>query len=663
MNETQTSSQNKAPKKPNLFARVVRWKALLAIAIVFAIIGLSFHFWFDALLKYGIEKGGYAAVGAEVNVAEVKTSFLNGSVAVHKLEITDSLQPKFNSIEIGQINFDVNMDALLRLKGVIEKMSVEDIQFQSLRKYPGKVAPPEPPKPDEPSFTDQLKEKALGKLGDENSNNLIGNIASFLQSGDSKAELKNIEGLVVSKKMAEDMNKKWSNAKNDWDQKIKTLPKQSDLDGYKKRFEQIKYKDFKTPQELQESISQFNTLKSDVDTQIKSVNETKNKLVSDVNDLQKDYKTLEAQIKTDIDTVKTHFKIPKIDAAQFSKSLFMSYLIPYTQKLDHYKTMAQKYLPPKYAKMLDKTNSKNEEVDEDTIQPHPREKGVTYEFPIQNGYPLYWIQNVMISSKSNKQVDYGDIKGQIRNITSNQRQINKTTDLEVSGDFKSKGVYGIAMNGVFNNLKAQPEVSFKASVGSYPLQQIALVKSPDVNIGFPSSKNSLRFSAETVGFKTYAIEFENNFKDVAFELKAKEKLVSELLGRTLSPIKEFNLMASAKGEIKNLDFHISSNLGTQLEAAFQGMLKQKLAEVETQVRQKVDEEVAKQKEELEKKLNSLTKGYVNDVTSSENLLNQVKNMADDRINTAKKDLENKAKNKAQEEGKKALDGLKKKLGF
>lgn len=662
MNDTQTPAQVKPVKKPNLFSRVIRWKALLAIVITFAVIGLSFHFWFDALLKYGIEKGGYAAVGAEVNVSEVKTSFLNGSVAVYKLEITDSLQPKFNSIEIGQINFDVNMDALLRLKGVIEKMSVEDIQFQSLRKYPGKVAPPEPPKPDEPSFTDQLKQKALGKLGDENQNNLIGNIASFLQSGDSKAELKNIENLVVSKKMAEDMDKKWSQAKNDWDQKIKTLPKQSDLDGYKKRFEQIKHKDFKTPQELQESISQFNALKSDVDGQIKSVNETKNKLVSDVNDLQKDYKTLEAQIKTDIDTVKTHFKIPKIDAAQFSKSLFMGYLIPYTQKLDHYKNMAQKYLPPKYAKMLDKPDPKAA-AQEDTIQPHPREKGVSYEFPIKNGYPLYWIQDVMISSKSNKQVDYGDIKGQITNITSNQRQINKTTNLDVSGDFKSKGVFGIALKGIFNNLKAQPEVSFNANVGSYPLQQITLMDSPDVSIGFPSSKNSLQFAASTVGFKTYAIEFENTFKDVAFDLKAKEKIVNELLGKTLAPIKDFNLKASAKGEIKNLDFHLSSNLGTQLEAAFQGMLKQKLAEVETQVRQKVDEEVAKQKDELEKKLNSLSKGYINDVSSSENLLNQVKTMADDRINTAKKDLENKAKAKAQEEGKKAVDGLKKKLGF
>ena len=111
-------------------------------------------------------------------------------------------------------------------------------------------------------------------------------------------------------------------------------------------------------------------------------------------------------------------------------------------------------------------------IDDDSIQPHPREKGVTYEFPVLKGYPMFWIQTVKISSRSNAQTDYGDINGTIKNITSNQRQIGKPTTLNISGDFKSKNVTGIKANAVFNNMKSVPEVDFDMAIANYNLTAV-----------------------------------------------------------------------------------------------------------------------------------------------------------------------------------------------
>ena len=654
------SNKTKKPKG------IIRWNAIIPFFIFILLCYVYFHFFFDAHARSLIEWGGYKAVGAEVNIANFKSSFTQGKVSVDKIEITSSEKPEFNSLEIANVRFDLNWDALLRMKFVVEDMAAEGLQFMSKRTRPGKVAPPEPSKPDEPSFTDQLKAKAMGHLDKKMENNILGDIAGFLKGGDVNQQLKNIESTLTSKKLADDLSKKWTQKKTEWDGTLKALPNQNDLNSFKSRFEGIKYKDFKTPQELEASVNQFNALKKDIEDKAKVVDSAKNNLNSDLQSVQSDYQNLNQQIKTDIDSLKTRFKIPKLDAAQFAKSMFMDYLTPYTIKLDHYKKTAQKYLPPKYARLLDPQKEKDKQAQEkvnDSIQPLPRDVGQSYEFPITTGYPLFWIQNVKISSKSNAQVDYGDIAGTIKNITSNQRQINKETTLDVKGDFKSQNVFGINMNAAFNNIKAIPEVRFGLDVGKYFIHGIDLVNSGDGQINIPQSNNSLSIQGKTIGFKTYDISLRNEFKDVAFNVTAKDPTVNDILKSTFAAINNFDLKASAKGEIKNLDIDISSSLGQKLEQSFGALLQKKLDEVNAQIKAKIDEEVGKARKQVEDQVNALKNQVQGEVNKAQAQIDQQKKLIDDRIAQAKKDLENQAKNKLQDEAKKAADDLKKKLGF
>jgi uncharacterized protein (TIGR03545 family) len=678
MNDTQNNTTVNSKVKPKKKPGIIRWNAIIPLVVLLLLNYIYFHFFFDGHMKSLIEWGGYKALGAELNVSEFKSSFTSGSVELNKIELTDKEKPQFNSIELSHVKFSVNLDALLRLKFVVDTMNAEGIQFSSKRKSEGKIAPPEPVDPNEPGFADQLQKNALNKLEKDNKANLLGDIAVFLKNGDINAQLKTFEGQMASKKMAEDMNVKWAKKQTEWDKNIKSLPNQNDVNSIKDRAGKIKYKDFKSVDELNASVNEFNNLKKDVETKVQLVNETKTKLTTDVNDIQADYKALEKQIRDDVDTIKSKFKIPKLDAGQFAKALFMNYLTPYAQKLDRFKAMAEKYLPPKYSKMVtakidgvgDKLSGKKtkvaaqtEEDVDDTIQPHPRASGTSYEFPITTGYPLFWIKNISISSQSNAQTDYGDLAGTITNVTSNQRQINKQTELKVAGDFKSQRISGIKVFAAFNNIKATPEVSFNFDVGSYPLADLALTQSEDVTIKIPTSLNTLAIAGKTIGFKNYDINFRNEFKDVKFELAAKDKTVSEVLGGTFGNIGSFDVNATARGPINDLVMDINSSLGAKLEAAFSGLLQKKLDEVNKLVKEKIDQEVNKQKEQLNQQISKLTGGYLTDINKVQAQFDDQKKLADDKINTAKKDIENKAKNKVQEEGKKAIDDLKKKFGF
>ncbi len=644
----------KNPKGP------IRWNAIIPFVIICALIYTYFFLFFDSHMRKAIEWGAYKAMGVEVNISEFKTSFLKGNVAIKKIEVTDSQEPNFNALELANVAFDLNWDALLRVKFVIEEIAVEGVQFRSKRAFPGKVAPPEPVS-NEPSFSQQLEAKALNKLDADNKTNILSDVSQFLKSGNFDDQIKNLEGQMESKKMLENLSTKWTQKSSDWDAKIKALPTGQELNVMKDRFNKIKYKDFKTPQELQTSLSEIDSLVKDVDSKNKQVTDVKNQLDADLKGLDQDYKNLDAQIKKDIDTLKSRFKIPKIDAKSFAKALFMDYLRPITQKVDRYKAMLQKYLPPKYARMVN--GEKKPEKDEETIQPHPRAEGISYEFPIKNGYPLFWIQKVKISSTSNAQVDYGDFKGLISNITSNQRQIGKPTTLDIKGDFKSKNINGIMAYAELNNTSAEPLIKFQMAVGSFVLENLKLMQSPDGQISIPKSNTSMQASGEIAGFKTYDMRFKNQFNNVNFQVATADKTVNEILSQTLASVNQFDLLASAKGPLSDLDIDISSSLGADLQRSFENLLKAKIADANEKLTATINAEIGKLKGQLDAQTNAIKNQVQGEISKVQAQLGDQKKQAEEKVNAAKKDAENQAKSKLQGEDGKAVEDLKKKFGF
>lgn len=660
--DTQIDQAKKLKKKSG----IIRWGGIVPFFIFSALAYIYFLFFFDSHMKNFMEWAGYKALGSEINIARFESSFLKGNFKINRIQVTDAEKPQLNAIEVNEVRFDINMDALLRLKFVIEEMAVDGIQFASKRGSPGKVAPPEPPSAESgPSLLEQVQTQAVNKVEGKIQNSILGDIAGFLKSGDGDQQLKNIEDTLKSKKLAEDLKTKWTGKQIEWDSKIKQLPSDADFKNFKSRFEAIKYKDFKTPQELDASIKEFNKLKSDVDEKIKFVDATKNDLTSDLKAIQTDATSIDLQIKNDISSLKDRMKIPKLDAGNLTKSLFMDYLRPYLAKVDRYKNLAKKYLPPRYANMLEKdTREKQKEaLAEEKLVPHPREKGTTYEFPVKNGYPLFWIKKIAISSKSNQNVDFGDLSGKITDVTSNQRQINKVTQLILSGDFKSQKLLGVDVEATLNNLKAEPEVSFQFGYGQLPMDNIQLIQSGDGTISIPTTSTSTKITGSTIGFKTIDLAFNFNFNDVKFASQANDQTVNEILSKTLSQISTFDLNGGIKGEITKPEISLNSSLGSQLETAFQNLLKEKIEEANRKVREEIEKEVAKYKAEFEKVKTDLTNQVNAQIKSAQDQLESQKKLAESRVEEAKKDLENQAKKKAETEGKKAIEDLKKKLGF
>lgn len=652
---------------------IIRWNAIVPVVLVCVLVFLYTFFFFDLHMKKAIEWIGYKSLGAEVNVGEFKSSFLKGQVSIKKIELTNSEKPEFNSLELGDVKFDLNWNALLRVKFVIEEIAVEGVQFMSKREHPGKVAPPEP-EDNKPGFAQQLKQKALNKLEGENENNILGDTAQFLKTGKFDDQIKSMQSQIASKKLLENINAKWAAKRTEWDSKIKALPSSDEINSLKDRLSKIKFSNFTSIQELDSSLKEADSVVKELDTKNRQIQDLRSQFDGDIKSVDQDYKSIDLQIKKDIEGLKSRFKVPKIDAGSFAKALFMGYLTPITEKVDRYRKIAEKYLPPKYAKMVAGEKSKNED-DSATIQPHPRSDGVTYEFPAKYGFPLFWIQRIKLSSKSNAQTDYGDFNGLIANVTSNQNQTGLPTTAEINGDFNKFEVKGIKLNATLNNIPTEAEVKFVFDVGSYPIKsEMKLIDSKDGSISIPQAAASFSSSGTIAGFKTYDFKLTNVFDKVNFKVTAGDKTISDILNSTLGTINKFDLQASAKGELSNLDIDIRSSLAGDLERAFQALLQTKIKEANEQLQKAISGEVDKLKASLNTQVNALKAKGEGEIKKVQGQVDEQKKLADtkvasakkefdDRANKAKKDAEDQAKKKLEQEGGKQVDDLKKRLGL
>lgn len=632
----------------------IRWEAIIPFTLICALIGLYFHFFFDGHLRRALEWAGYNAVGAEVNIAKLETSFFKASLRIQGIELTNAERPTHNSINIGDIKFSMLWDALLRAKVVINEAAVEQIEFGVKRKHTGKVKPPEPVS-NEPGLADKLKKQALQEAQQQYGDNVLGDVIAMLGGTDANVQLQKLQDSLPSKAMIEKFQVDLKEKQQTWDARLKSLPQGKDIQALNDRLNKIKYKDFKNPQELQESIQALDKVYKDGDAMYKQVQSAGDDLSKDLKALEAQYKEIEKQVKVDIKSLEQHFRIPKLDAKAMTMAVFNRYLAPYKAKFNRYKALADKYLPPNLMK-----KDKEEEV---VIQPHPRENGISYEFGRKNSYPMFWIKRTAVSSQAGLTPESGNIKGEILDITSNQRLIGKPTVATLAGDFPGMQIMGFLIRLSLDNTKAESIVDYRFKIDSYAISGKELVQSPDVQIAFNKASGAMDLNGQIVGLKQIRLGLDNKFTNIDYAVSSKNEIADQILKAVFAGIPTVTLTVDGEGEFPNIPLSVNSNLGPELQKGFEKQIQAKIDEARKKIQALVDAEIGKQKAQVEAQLNQLKGQIDKEIKKAQAQIDDQKKQAEAKIEQAKKDAENQGKKALEKEGQKAVDELKKKFGF
>jgi uncharacterized protein (TIGR03545 family) len=602
MTTSTDKTQGEAPVKNIKAKGPIRFEAVIPALILTLLVGAYFKVFFDGHVRRLIEYVGTQVNGAEVNVGVLNSSFINASLEIGNIQVTDKNKPERNIVQVGSIKFKMLWDALLRAKVVIDEASINNIQALTARKRPGYVVPPSPPSEGK-SVVEKAQDQVLAQTRKQFNQNFLGDVAAILGGVDPKEQLKNLQGELKSDARIKALEKELAEKKVKWEAQIKALPQTQELKAFETRVKALKF-DVNKPAELAASLKEADKIIKDADAKVKLVEQTSKDVNGDLANYTKAYKDLEKMVQEDIKDLQTRLKLPKIDSKEFSQQLFMTMIESKLVSVQKYIQVARKYMPPK------KTAAEKAEKQAEAIVPRRRGEGKNYPFPITTGYPLFWLKHAGISSELGSSELSGDIKGDIRHLTTDQAFINKPTEIQLAGNFPKQQVFGVDALITIDHRTDQPSEALRMKVAKFPTGTYQLSDSKDVRLAINDSVGSSQLVAAYVN-QEITIDIQNQFNGVKYDLEAKNKTVKEIIGAILTDIPMIDLNAKVRGSFDDFSLNINSNLGEELAKGFQKQLQAKLGEAQAQLKAMVDQRIGKERDklkaEMDKTVGQLTK--------------------------------------------------------
>jgi len=606
----------------------LRFEAIIPMLIIVVLIWAYFFFLFDTHLKWGLQTAATNLNGAEVDIADVETNFLKGSFHINGVQVTNAEEPSKNTVEVGQLRFQFLWDALLRMKFVVNEAAVEKIQVATTRKSPGYIVP-------------QKSEDLQAPSG--SSNKALDQAAEMLTKNIDMSELNSIK-LENSKALAkiEELKAELPLKQKLWKETVDGMPSAKDFQSLQSRVQQLKVGGTSNPAELQAQVQQAQALINEANDKSNQLKSKVNFLNTDINNFSGSVSSVDSLVQEDIRTVESKLKLPALDTEGLARSLFGEELFAKFIKYKRYALMAKKYMPPK------------KEKDEDILVPRSRAEGVNIEFPITTGYPLFWLQKAVFSSKADGSPFGGDVSGEIRDVTSNPALIGRPVVATFKGDFEKTQVRNINAKIILDHRQAPATQSLTASVGSFPVEGKMFSKSESAQFGFSEALGHGQVEAFAKGDQV-SIQFINFFDHIDYLVDSNNEQMKGILVNVTKDIPKVTLNAKATGSWTQLQWDIDTNLARELSQGFSKQITGKLNEARQKIREAVESKIGKQKSELNQQFQSAQAPVQKQVKEKEQEVQKLQASAQSKLKEVQ--------NQATSQGTKSLDDIKKKFGF
>ena len=593
---TNTTANPEAKKKKKAKGPI-RTEAIVPSVIIIALVYGYFYFFFDTHLRKLMEFSATQMYGAEVNIEKIETSFWGASFRMKGLQATDASQPSRNLFEVGEVRFEMLMDALLRAKAVVRDASILDVKAYTPRKSPGKVLPP--PKPGSGILAKaeaQMKDQIRQKLNQ----NFLGDIVEVLSGVDPKQQLATIKADLKAVARAESLENELKAKKTEWEKRIKELPRPKDVKDLEAQVKALNFKS-RNPLEIAQNVKKAKEIIGEAQAKVKLVDQGQRDLTNDINTYTAAIKSLEQMAEADVADLQKRLKLPSIDAKEFSTQLFLSQLESKLVSVRKYVEIARKYMPPK------KTPEQIAAEKNEKLVPPPRGAGRTYTFPITTGYPLFWLKHAALSSEITQSEWAGKVKGELKDFSTEPSQIGLPFRATLNGDFPKQNIRGLEIAATVDHTTEKSKESLRMEVASYPLGQMLLSNSEKVRFGLKQAAAATKLEA-TLADQALTLAINASFREPQFLVETQNAKVQEILSNVLQGIPLVTFAANASGSFDKFGFNVDSNLGQSLSAGFKKELDAKLGDAKTQLRAQVEAKLAGPRKQVQEQLNALLAG-------------------------------------------------------
>ncbi len=607
---------------------MIRWKGVITLAVITGLFIALSMFLTDKWVEKKLEDLGSSIIGAKVEIDNLNISLSQMMISWSRLQVTHPQHTMKNMFETGKSEFNLEFWPLLSKKVIIEDFRIAGFRTFTDRETDGAL--PEEEQKEEESF--------IGKKTKEVSNKISQDISTNLNSLKSNVNTDSILKIldIRSVKKIDSLKTRLNDQYASWNARLKEMSIEKDAKDVEQRIKKINIKNIKSVSQLQETISNINTIKKKIEKSYNDVSEAKKDLTTDIKTAKEQLLLVDDWIAEDYQRAYSMAKIPDLSVKNIAKLLFGESLMNKLNQYLYYFNKAREY------------SSKIKSDKPEKTEP-PRLKGQDIYFYSKNARPDFWIKRTDISGVTNEGLK---LAGTIDNIVSDQRFINKPTTFDFKGG-NPKGGIKASLNGKLNYLEDQPHETMDLKYAGFSLADTRLsasnlfptklgkgVGDVQAKIDLPGDhiEGIIKFTARNISFD--------------FSQQHTQNKITQLIRDAIKDVKTFYFSAKLSGEKNNIKVSIKSNLDKIIVENLKKSVDKEIEKTKKQISERIDKEVSDRKAELEKlvkqyedKLNVELAKYQAMLDKEKAKADKKKKEVEDRINKEKSKLQDKVKDK------------------
>jgi uncharacterized protein (TIGR03545 family) len=553
---------------------LLRWRALIPLALVLILLGIGWRLFLDRLVEKGIEETGARVVGARVDLASADVRLRAGAVTLRGLQVTNPDAPMTNLFEADEIVADVLVVPLLETKVVVETLAVRGVRFGTARETSGALERP-PPGSGElwrqvHGWSDRVKIPAFSLQG------LRGVINVDAIRPDS------LRSLALARRtatLADSMQDSWRSS-------LAALNPQLIVDSARSLTQRLR-----NAQPLRLGLAGVSNLVQSTRSTVGAVEQTRGRLAGLDSTVRRGMNTLETQTtrlaearRDDYAYARSLLQLSSLDAPDISPALFGSAALSWVQPVLYWTRLLGEYLPPG----LDPRR-----------RPGPdrvRQPGVTVQYPGRAAQPRFLLEHADVDFVlGGAGAAAGSYAARVAGLTTAPTLYGKPVTIGVERLGAAAGPRDVRLHAELNHVRSPIRDSVAALLRGIKLPTLELpVVGARLHLGEGTTDLLLRRVGDSLALRWLWTGDNVTWERRTDGQAVRRSDVEDLVWRAVSSLQQVQIEVRLAGSVTAPSIGVSSNVGDAIAQGLRRELGREIDAAEQRVRAEVDRLVTTQ---------------------------------------------------------------------
>jgi uncharacterized protein (TIGR03545 family) len=505
----------------------------------------------DPLARHAITTAGTALVGAEVDLDKADVGLFPPRLALAGLAVTDPDAPMTNAFQVARAELSVNGGALLGGRFVVDAMRVEGVRLHTPRARSGAIKKA------------AKKAEAPGAAG-----------PGLSLPGIDLPDLNEILNRqpLASVQQAEALAHDLKGARAAWEERVKSLPGQDDLDRYRERLKELKANRKGGLEGILKTAAEAKSLAKDVEGDVKTLRRAGDDLKGEVAGYRKRAAELADAPAAEARRLTERYRS---GGALGVGTAFLN------QTAERWTSTALAW----YRRLGPLLERAGQAAGKGTAERPVRGRGHVVRFPEVNPAPNFWVREATVSVAAAG----GEVRGTVRDVTTEPRVLGKPVTFAFAGDGLT-AARSLTLDGLLDRTDPDhPDDRARLAISGAKVHDMVLSRGK-LPVTLAQADADLAVDAHRRDDALNA-EIQTTLAAARFAAEGATGEAGKALTQALEGVRKATVDATVTGTVERPRVAVRSDLDRVLAGALKGVVDARVRALEGRVRDAIAERI------------------------------------------------------------------------